>query len=376
MQASHADFLQEAFIFRIENTVQSSATRVVFNDSHPDMQHICLKMWLECQNEIYNTGDLKQRALFLLEGLSFNRRFSGNVCYGIVPLLRDKPDELTCGPLIEKPTFENLLLNRPYALVMQRLKEKWRLDQQLESGKLGNVQGMEFLAQKIADMHWDLEDSLSKFGTPKRIAKKLKFNMKQFRRALDARRAEPQIMAAPGVSTADMTWIKSVPRFLRQLSKEYWYDFKKRHNDGHIRRCHGDLKTSNLWICPPDSFQTQERLVALDCVDFNPEFCNIDTLSDVAMLAVDLEMRLESASISGGDGLAGRQLARHFLQTYLKATGEDDRVWPLLEYYMTEKAMVCTYMSMLYDSAPMLGERYLKVVLAHSQELANVYSPL
>ena len=38
---------------------------------------------------------------------------------------------------------------------------------------------------------------------------------------------------------------------------------------------------------------------------------------------------------------------------------------------MTEKAMVCAYMSILYDGLPTLGEKYLQVILAHSQELAK-----
>jgi len=41
----------------------------------------------------------------------------------------------------------------------------------------------------------------------------------------------------------------------------------------------------------------------------------------------------------------------------------------LLEYYMTEKAMICAFMSILYDQLPTLGEKYLDVAFAHAQRL-------
>ena len=173
-----------------------------------------------------------------------------------------------------------------------------------------------------------------------------------------------------------MSGIETASMLLEQVGKVHLYDFNKRYREGHIKRCHGDLKAANLWVCPPDNdSQAQERLIPLDCVDFNPEFCNIDTLSDVAMLAIDLEMRLGNPVGNGNEKLSGQQLARHFLHTYLKASGESETVWPLLEYYMTEKAMVCAYMSVQYDGLPTLGEKYLEVVLTHAKELAKYLPP-
>ena len=46
-------------------------------------------------------------------------------------------------------------------------------------------------------------------------------------------------------------------------------------------------------------------------------------------------------------------------------------VWPLLRYYMTEKAMVCAYVSILYDKQPELGERYLDIAYVHAQQLGK-----
>jgi aminoglycoside phosphotransferase family enzyme len=376
MQIHSARFLNKEFVFHVDENLKSSATRVVLNNSHPVMRGICLKMWLECHNDLYNTGDLTKQTKFLLEGLAFNRQFSRDIYYGIVPVLFDSHNKIKCGPLIAEPTLEKLAFDGPYALVMKRLEEEWQLDHQLLSGKLGNRLGMEFLANQVAEMHKKLDQSLPTFGTPDRISDKLDFNIERFHKALDGRKNNSQIMANPAFNKTDMTWIKSASMLLRQLSKVHQQDFNKRRREGHTKRCHGDLKATNLWICPSgNETQAQERLVALDCVDFNPEFCNIDTLSDVAMLAIDLEMRLEYTVGNRNGKLSGQQLTRHFLQTYLKASGENETLWHLLEYYMTEKAMVCAYMSMLYDGHPTLGEKYLKVVLAHSQEMTKYLPP-
>ncbi len=349
----------------------------MFNNSDQIKQQICLKMWLKCHNDLYKTEDLTKQTKFLLEGLAFNRRFSEDIYYGIVPVLLDKPEKIKCGPLIEYPALEKLAFDKPYALVMKRLNEKWRLDHQLLSERLGNISGMEFLAYQVAEMHKKLDHSLTTFGTSDRIADKLDFNNEQFHKALEERRVNTQIMASSAFSKIDMLWIESASKLLKQVSKAHQQDFKKRRQEGHIKRCHGDLKATNLWICTSSNNQSlvQDRLIALDCVDFNPEFCNIDTLSDVAMLAIDLEMRLENVTEGRNQDFSGQHLARHFLQAYLKAAGENETVWPLLEYYMTEKAMVCAYMSILYDELPTLGEKYLKVVSAHSQELTKYLPP-
>jgi aminoglycoside phosphotransferase family enzyme len=113
----------------------------------------------------------------------------------------------------------------------------------------------------------------------------------------------------------------------------------------------------------------QDQLLSLDCVDFNPKFCHIDTLSDVAMIAVDLEMFLAHQSGSSKPQPDSEKLVQHFLYTYLRAANESEAVWPVLEFYMTEKAMICAYMCILSGKQPSLGEQYLDVVLTRSKKL-------
>ena len=159
---------------------------------------------------------------------------------------------------------------------------------------------------------------------------------------------------------------------LTQAYTAYAELFEQRYQEGHIKRCHGDLKSTNLWVRPKRR-KSLQQLLTLDCVDFRPDFCHIDTLSDVAMLAIDIEQHLVNLPGKGVNRQEGKELTQHFLNVYLERVHEKSEVaLPLLEYYMTEKSMVCAYMSILYDALLPLGKKYLDVALTHSQKLEGL----
>jgi aminoglycoside phosphotransferase family enzyme len=166
----------------------------------------------------------------------------------------------------------------------------------------------------------------------------------------------------------------SISTLMEQAGKDCINLFNQRHRDRHIKRCHGDLKLTNLWL-PEKKYLTfgtwrlGKRLIALDCVDFNLEFCHIDTLSDVAMLAIDVEAYLKYHL----DANDVERLIQCFLECYLNASKEDKNVaWPLLNYYMTEKAIVRASMCILYEDLPQLGEKYLVVAANHASRLEKL----
>src|SRR5260370_20281706 len=47
---------QNGFTFPIDKDLKSPATRVMFSNSNDVRQQICLKMWLECNNGVYDTA--------------------------------------------------------------------------------------------------------------------------------------------------------------------------------------------------------------------------------------------------------------------------------------------------------------------------------
>jgi len=330
--------------------ITSPATKVIFPTND---RKVCLKVWLPCHNDVYDTKDIATRTAYLLEGLAFNRKFAKDVCLGVAPVIYRDEHLMQCGQVISQPEISQVQFDVDYALIMNRLEKSWRLDRKLH-GVLDNQKGMEFLAKEVARIHKQLTQSRADMGTPECIASKMEFNIQLFDKAVNA--------------LSDL----SASRILRKACAAFTDKFKQRYINGYIKRCHGDLKATNLWI-PSHEGEMLTQLLALDCVDFNPYFCHIDTLSDVAMLAVDIEVRLTYLQHRGGNKRLRPKLSRYFLEKYLKVFGENIKeVWPLLEYYMTEKAMVCAYMSILYDGLPSLGEKYIKVANAHAHNLEEL----
>ncbi|MFL5703824.1 MAG: hypothetical protein ACJ8AG_13470 [Ktedonobacteraceae bacterium] len=348
-------------------TLNSSATIIMFAQKNNGNVDLCFKMWQGCDNALYHTKDLRACAKYLLEGLKFNKPFARNVYIGIAPVRSVSQDKISCGKLIWFPSFLSRWRierrRQEYVLVMRRLDQSWRLDHQLHTDDMKTKGAMDLLAKEIARMHKQLKPSHNASGNGASILNKLKLNETEFNAALE------ELSAQKWPAPFDKNKYKFINSIMQEAYKNCAYHFTQRYESGYVRRCHGDLKATNLWIYQ-NSKKGQRELLALDCVDFKADFCHIDILSDVAMLAIDLEMRLTRWSDTYEDKKNGRKLTNHFLYTYLKeATAKGDSIWLLLEYYMTEKAMVCAFMSIRYDELPTLGEKYLDVAFAHAQRL-------
>lgn len=367
--------------YPIEGQITSLATGVIFTRSMRTNEPICLKVWLSCNNELYSTQDEEKCIEYLMEGLNFNRRFAQKVYLGIASVEKPNKRSIRRGRLIEKPKRNALKPGVQYALVMRRLNEKWQLDHQLICGQISDQADIEFLATEVVRMHRMLEASLENMGTAEHIYAKLELNVNLFEQALCRLASE----------AFDISKYQSVPQQMKDTYKQCIEYFVERHETDHIKRCHGDLKAANLWVRPekPLFFGLKKfprRLLALDCVDFNPAFCHIDTLSDIAMLAVDIEVHLASEVAKSIRAKTGKEPVQYFLEVYLEKIGEKSTkpLWALLQYYMTEKAMICAYMNILYDKLPDLDKsilynklpdldkKYLEVALIHVQKLKDL----
>ena len=131
---------------------------------------------------------------------------------------------------------------------------------------------------------------------------------------------------------------------------KYQAYFDQRIQSQRIKRCHGDLKAQNIWI-EESSKLSRENVFILDAIDFNDMYCNIDTLSDVAMLIVDIQTRIGSSNI-----------AEKLLDEYLQYNSQNDNIsYIIAYYYLFEKAYVSAAISLIYDDNPELCKSYLPV---------------
>jgi aminoglycoside phosphotransferase family enzyme len=341
----------------VKDRIISPNTQVVFTESRLAERPICVKVWQRQRIK----KDVAKQILYLLEGFIYNQRFAPGVYLGIMYLERLSADTQTFlpGHLTVVP-HKSKLAHGEYAYVMRALQIDWRLDHRLHSEKepLATNEGMIFLAKEVARLHRRAGYSFSNRGLPASIVDKLKFNQKFFAEALEE-------LSQDGIDVYAYQEISSV---MESAVFSLELNFKQRFDQGHIKRCHGDLKLTNLWIWPA-SAKFPQRLLALDCIDFNPDFCHIDTLSDVAMLAMDLQMHLlDRPQIHKSE-----DLVEVFISSYLQEAAEDEAsARLLLKYYLTDKAMVCANVSILGDGASEQGRKYLSLALRHAQELQTL----
>ena len=359
--------------YPIVDEIVSSTTRVIFTRRKQNSQPICLKLWLfeNTSNHVLVTWNIN----YLLEGFEFNRRFAPFVYLGIVPVYNKhgfgRPKNILRDKLLEKPKEQDIEGGVKYAILMRRLNEDLRLDHQIYTQKLCGHVDFEFLAKEVARMHKNLDNSPVDKGTPYSILSKLELNRQLFEECLQQMHESSEFLEK-------YLWISKLMVHAHAGCVDL---FQQRHDDHHIKRCHGDLKTTNLWIelekSSPFGLKKRSRqLFAIDCIDFNPEFCHIDTLSDVAMLVIDLEMLLLTNWLKvnfSSNGQEEGSLTKYFLNCYLREMQEESDNWyPLLEYYMTEKSMVCAYVSILYDERPLIGKQYLEISRNHAKRLEKM----
>lgn len=121
--------------------------------------------------------------------------------------------------------------------------------------------------------------------------------------------------------------VNFLPEYFNEL--KYWClnaniegsgSIKERLENGFIRECHGDLHLGNIALI-------KDKITLFDCIEFNPELRWIDTISEIAFVAMDLYAHDYS------------EFSWRFTNRYLSVTGDYKGV-TLLRYYFVYRALV------------------------------------
>lgn len=145
------------------------------------------------------------------------------------------------------------------------------------------------------------------------------------------------------------TQFEQTRNFTRNFFSQHADWFAQRQAEGKIRECHGDLHLGNICLY-------QDKIQVFDCIEFNKEFRNIDTIYDAAFLVMDLQF------------LGRPDLANTFLNAYLEWTGD---YWGaiLLPLYLSMRAYIRGNVNSLALNDPAISSDE-KVVI---QERAAAY---
>jgi aminoglycoside phosphotransferase family enzyme/predicted kinase len=199
-----------------------------------------------------------------------------------------------------------------YGVRMRRFESADQLDHRLAAGRVTRAEMSDF-ARRLAMFHAEATrvDPQSAWGTPGTVMGAARENIQQIESLLQ-RQPELAPRLEPGVR-AVANWTETTGQQLEPA-------ITQRRTDGFVRECHGDLHLGNL-------VRYRHRVIAFDCIEFNPAFYWIDTINEVAFLVMDIADR-------------GRpELARHVLNHYLEWSGDYDGV-AVLDFYRVYRAMV------------------------------------
>lgn len=277
-------------------------------------------------------SSLAQRKHFCGEEVRLNCRLAPDLYIDVVPITGSSTDPRLGG---EGEPFE-------YAIRMHQFDTHQMLDQLHGEGRLEEAH-MDELADQIADFHQNLPTTRGELGTPAAVCADAEENFQQIRPLLGqpAQRDQLGRLAAWSRETFD----RLEPHLMQ------------RHQEGHIRECHGDLHLANITLY-------RNRVTVFDCIEFNEGLRWIDTCNDLAFLLMDLEHR------------GAPQLANRVLNRYLQLSGDFDCL-PLLDFYKAYRAIVRAKIALLTRGNPELNDKDKQMLLDQYQsyiDLAERYS--
>lgn len=231
---------------------------------------------------------LDKRRFYCQEELRLNRRLAPDLYLDVIDIGDAEP------PL-------------EYAIKLKRFDDDALAGALAEHGQL-SPEHIDGLADTLAAFHQaaDRAGEFDTHGLPEAIESAIAHNFPPIADML----TDPEDLAR---LRAIQTWAERQFECLRPT-------LLTRKREGHIRECHGDLHLGNL-------VAIDGRLVPFDCIEFSEDLRWIDTLSELAFIVMDLEVRILPA------------LAWRLLNRYLSLTG-DYAGLAVFDYYRVYRATV------------------------------------
>ncbi len=390
--------------YKIVNKQQTASASLLFAQHKETKERVVIKILRDYKVTRYSLATSEERLQYQREALYWNKVFTLQVYMGVARILgwSYNPDSIVIGEIIENPSRENTVPNAEYALVMHELPTARRLDILLKDRDEMKLQShIHLLTEYVAYMHTKLiEPPIFSMDSPiwgsfEQVQKKLEENLNLLDLVLiSSENDTPDSSILLKVTLWQMipqSWYQRYQEYhikhcrgdlkfskrlrdildplkenLRQVFrvKPYRQYLEQRIKEHRIKRCHGDLKAPHIWIAPYSPCfhgEAWKYVCVLDAIDFNPTFYNIDVLSDLAMLIIDIQARTQSP-----------ELANLMIEGYLELTDQKDEVSrSVLAYYLVEKAIMWAAVSIVYDDLPELGLTFLKIAEQHMKDLMD-----
>jgi aminoglycoside phosphotransferase family enzyme/predicted kinase len=240
---------------------------------------------------------LEQRRFFCEEELRLNRRYAPELYLAVLPVTGspEHPRMGGSGPPLE------------YAVQLRRFDEALRFDALARNQRL-MPEHVDGLAARLAAFHAAIPRAAATdaHGLAERQYEAAALNFTRLR-------------ALPG-EPGDLAKLDALQAWTNAEYANREPQMRRRKTEGCIRECHGDLHLANIVLL-------DGRPTLFDGIEFNEGLRWIDVLSELAFVAMDLEVHGEPT------------LAWRLVNRYLEITG-DHAGLPLFDFYRVYRAMV------------------------------------
>ena len=233
---------------------------------------------------------LEKRKFFCLQEVSLNSRFSENIYLGVVSICESSAGRINLNE--EGAEIE-------CAVLMRYIPEQKVLRNALALGMV-NESTIDRVSNSIKEFHLKAVGGpqISIFGAPEVITRNIKEN---FYQTEDFIGETISAETFESVRSASLKFLEENRGYLEQRVKE-----------GHIRDCHGDLHLDHVILF--------DKIMLVDCIEFNDRFRYSDSLADIAFLLMDLDFSgypaFSRRVLSGYVGDERRKTAQDLLVFY------------------------------------------------------------
>jgi aminoglycoside phosphotransferase family enzyme/predicted kinase len=268
----------------------------------------------------YSTPAL--RRFFCQQEVRLNAPFAPGIYLGVAPILSLPSGHVRFGstlPLDAVPlpgAWHEGGLVVDFAVVMKRLPDTATLEARIRADSI-DAPSLAALAHFVADFHAaaPTDEQIAHFGSVDVIRANWEENFRQM---------QPYIGRV-----LDRDTYEQIVAYVRAFLQKRLALFTQRIRHGHIRDCHGDLRLQHVYLLDTNVANKDRpaSFALLDRIEFNDRFRYGDVAGEIAFLTMEMDM-------------AGRtDLARIFVQAYVRATG-DDALQELLPFYQCYRACV------------------------------------
>lgn len=243
-------------------------------------------------------SSLELRRHFCTEEIRLNQRLAPDTYLATVAI--------TGTP--EAPAMEGIGEAIEWAVKMRAFPTQSTLDREAEI----NAAQIDAIADRIARFHAAVAIAAadSRYGEPATVIEPVNTNFAQLH----------ALQPSPEHNTEIKLLLSRLQAWSQNEGERLTRHFLARKASGHIRECHGDLHLGNIaWV--------DGAPLIFDALEFNPALRQIDVISEIAFLSMDLQHRNRT------------DLAWRLLDRYLEHTGDIDGL-TALPYYQVYRALV------------------------------------